>query len=89
MPPWKHPTGAAAIVGHWREREQAALDATVVRLLLVPAVMHLLGTAPWWLPKWLGHILPRMDIEGTPEPPAARAAQTATASTGQAAQRAG
>jgi len=65
------------------------IDATVVRLVLVPAVMHLLGTASWWLPKWLSHILPRVDIEGAPEPPAAPAAQGATASTTQAAQRAG
>ena len=30
------------------------IDATVVWLLLVPSVMYLLGTAFWWLPKWLG-----------------------------------
>ena len=46
------------------------IDATVVRLLLVPAVMHLLGTRSWWLPRWLGRMLPRIDVEGTPEPPA-------------------
>jgi putative drug exporter of the RND superfamily len=46
------------------------IDATVVRLLLVPAVMYLLGRTAWWLPKWLSRILPRLDIEGTPEPPA-------------------
>jgi len=46
------------------------IDATVVRLLLVPAVMYLLGTSSWWLPRWLGRMLPRIDVEGTPEPPA-------------------
>ena len=49
------------------------IDATVVRLLLVPAVMYLLGTASWWLPKWLGRLLPRIDVEGAPEPPPAAA----------------
>jgi len=47
------------------------IDATVVRLLLVPAVIYLLGTTSSWLPRWLGRILPRIDVEGPPEPPAA------------------
>jgi putative drug exporter of the RND superfamily len=50
------------------------IDATVVRLLLVPAVMYLLGRSAWWLPKWLSRILPRLDVEGTPEPPGAASA---------------
>ena len=62
------------------------IDATVVRLLLVAAGMHLLGTASWWLPSWLGRILPRIDVEGAPETPAAPAAEIAAASTGRAAQ---
>lgn len=41
-----------------------ALDATVVRLLLVPATMELLGEKNWWLPRWLDRILPRIDVEG-------------------------
>ncbi|HEX6946426.1 MAG TPA: MMPL family transporter [Acidimicrobiia bacterium] len=41
-----------------------ALDATVVRLLLVPATMELLGDKNWWLPRWLDRILPRIDVEG-------------------------
>ncbi len=46
------------------------LDATVVRLLLVPAVMYILGPASWWLPGWLDRLLPRVAIErdGSPEP---------------------
>jgi RND superfamily putative drug exporter len=40
------------------------VDATVVRLVLVPATMELLGDANWWLPKWLGRILPKIEIEG-------------------------
>jgi RND superfamily putative drug exporter len=41
------------------------LDATVIRLLLVPATMRLLGDANWWIPRWLDRILPNLDIEGT------------------------
>ena len=40
------------------------LDATVVRLLLVPATMELLGDRNWWIPAWLDRILPRIDVEG-------------------------
>src|SRR5215813_2229317 len=40
------------------------LDATVVRCLLVPARMARLGKANWYLPRWLGHTLPRLNIEG-------------------------
>ncbi|KOG32556.1 MULTISPECIES: MMPL family transporter [Streptomyces] len=40
-----------------------ALDAFVLRTLLVPALMHLLGGANWWLPKRLDRILPRISIE--------------------------
>ena len=42
------------------------LDATVVRMVLVPATMKLLGDANWWLPGWLDRILPAIDIEGDP-----------------------
>ncbi|MFE4665953.1 MMPL family transporter [Streptomyces sp. NPDC056716] len=40
------------------------IDATVVRLLLVPAVMTLLGPHAWWTPKWLDRLLPHIDAEG-------------------------
>lgn len=43
------------------------IDATVVRLLLVPAVMTLLGSAAWWTPRWLDRILPHVDTEGEGE----------------------
>jgi RND superfamily putative drug exporter len=39
-------------------------DAFLVRMTLVPAVMALLGKAAWWMPRWLGRILPNVDIEG-------------------------
>jgi putative drug exporter of the RND superfamily len=41
-----------------------AIDATVVRCLLVPAVMTLLGKSSWWMPRWLAKYLPRISIEG-------------------------
>jgi RND superfamily putative drug exporter len=40
------------------------LDAFIVRMLLIPAAMHLLGNAAWWLPKWLDRIIPDVDVEG-------------------------
>ena len=40
------------------------LDATLVRMLLVPATMELLGKKNWWLPGWLDRILPTLNIEG-------------------------
>ncbi|UQA92521.1 MMPL family transporter [Streptomyces halobius] len=40
------------------------IDATVIRLVLVPASMTLLGKSNWWAPRWLDRILPRLDVEG-------------------------
>ena len=45
------------------------LDATVVRMLLVPATMELLGDRNWWLPRWLDRILPKLDVEGPHDDP--------------------
>ena len=64
-----------------------AVDATIVRCLLVPAVMELLGERSWWIPSWLDRVLPRVSIEGqgffddaspppAPEPEPAPAPQT-------------
>ncbi|MCZ7525467.1 MAG: MMPL family transporter [Acidimicrobiia bacterium] len=62
------------------------VDATVVRMVLVPATMALVGEANWWLPRWLDRRLPRLDLEGeagtgtapaapsVPSPPAGRRA---------------
>ena len=47
------------------------IDAFIVRLTLVPAVMHLMGDRMWWMPRWLDRILPRVTIE-PPAPEAAR-----------------
>ena len=44
------------------------VDATIVRLVLVPATMELLGDANWWLPGWLDQLLPHINVEGTPTP---------------------
>ncbi len=43
------------------------LDATLVRMLLVPATMELLGEKNWWIPRWLDRIIPRLDVEGAPD----------------------
>ena len=39
-------------------------DAFVVRMALIPALLHLMGDKAWWLPKWLDRVLPNVDIEG-------------------------
>ncbi len=43
------------------------LDATLVRMLLVPATMELLGERNWWLPRWLDRLLPSLHVEGSPD----------------------
>jgi RND superfamily putative drug exporter len=40
------------------------VDAFVVRMLVVPALMHLVGDGAWWLPRWLDRLLPDVDVEG-------------------------
>ena len=56
-----------------------ALDAFILRTVLVPAAMHIFGNANWWLPRWLDRRLPHLAIEPpqatpTPIPPAPAAA---------------
>ncbi|WP_434081585.1 MMPL family transporter [Sanguibacter sp. Z1732] len=51
------PMGFALAVG-------VLFDAFVVRMLIIPAAMHLLGRAAWWMPAWLDRISPNMDVEG-------------------------
>ncbi len=41
-----------------------AVDAFVVRMMIVPALMSMLGRRAWWLPRWLDRILPNVDVEG-------------------------
>ncbi|WP_270241410.1 MMPL family transporter [Kocuria marina] len=74
------PIGFALAIG-------VLLDAFVVRMLLIPAVMRLLGGKAWWLPRWLDKILPHVDVEG--ESLAAQGAgQSGTVSAGDAAETA-
>jgi RND superfamily putative drug exporter len=40
------------------------LDATLIRMLLVPGTMELLGARNWWMPRWLDRLLPRLGAEG-------------------------
>jgi RND superfamily putative drug exporter len=44
------------------------VDATIVRMVLVPAVMQLLGRANWWVPRWLDRTLPHLGNEPAPAP---------------------
>jgi len=49
------------------------IDAFIIRLLLLPAVMHIFGAAMWWMPSWLEKRLPHLNIEppeSMPETPA-------------------
>ncbi len=46
------------------------IDATIVRMVLVPATMELLGDRNWWLPKWLNRILPKLNVDGNAHAPA-------------------
>jgi RND superfamily putative drug exporter len=49
-----------------------AIDATIVRMVLVPATMALMGRANWWLPGWLDRVLPHLSVETDPVPHAPR-----------------
>ena len=63
---------AAFVLGHDRQLKLFGLglalavfiDATLVRMVLVPATMELLGNKNWWLPAWINRILPKIDVEG-------------------------
>ena len=45
------------------------IDAFIVRMTIVPAIMTLLGKSTWWLPKWLDAIVPHVSIEGESDEP--------------------
>ncbi|MFF4507026.1 MMPL family transporter [Streptomyces sp. NPDC001401] len=55
-----------------------ALDAFILRTILVPAAMHLFGNANWWLPSWLDRRLPHLSVDPPDEPLPAPAADSAT-----------
>jgi RND superfamily putative drug exporter len=55
------------------------IDATVVRMILVPATMELLGNRNWWLPGWIARILPKIDVEGSHPGPAHQGAASDSA----------
>ena len=41
------------------------IDAFIIRTVLVPALMHLIGPANWWLPGWLDRVIPHLNVEGS------------------------
>jgi RND superfamily putative drug exporter len=45
------------------------VDATIIRMVLVPSTMELLGDRNWWIPRWLDRILPHLDVEGHDDEP--------------------
>jgi len=53
------------------------VDATIVRIILVPATMKLMGDANWWIPAWLDRLIPEIDIEGDAALPPAEFETTA------------
>ena len=58
------------------------LDATIVRMVIVPAVITLAGNAAWWLPRWLDQALPNLDVDGEALITRLEAANLATLSRG-------
>jgi putative drug exporter of the RND superfamily len=58
------------------------VDATVVRMVLVPATMELLGDRNWWLPRWLERLLPHLDVESDIAAPPSAPAPTAASNRG-------
>jgi RND superfamily putative drug exporter len=44
------------------------IDATIVRMVLVPSVMTVLGERAWWMPRWMERIVPDIQLEGEPSP---------------------
>jgi RND superfamily putative drug exporter len=43
------------------------VDATIVRMMLVPSIMELLGPVNWWMPRWMDRIVPTIGVEVTPD----------------------
>jgi len=48
------------------------LDATIIRVIMVPATMRLMGEWNWWLPRWLDRLLPKVSLEAAEEVPGER-----------------
>jgi len=55
------------------------IDASVVRMILVPSIMAVLGKHAWWMPRWMEPIVPRLHLEGSAAAAAAAEPQRAGA----------
>jgi RND superfamily putative drug exporter len=55
------------------------LDATIIRMVVVPAFMELFGDRNWWIPRWLDRVLPHVSVDVAPEPARERVVVTAAA----------
>jgi hypothetical protein len=60
------------------------IDASLVRMILVPSVMSLLGERAWWMPRWLEPIVPHLELEGSIEPTEAAPVEPVAAGTPEA-----
>ena len=47
------------------------IDASLVRMCLVPSIMSLLGSRAWWMPRWMEPVVPQLHLEGSPAEAAA------------------
>jgi len=63
----RHTEGVAAAVFGVGLASSVLLDAFVLRTVLVPALMHLFGSANWWLPGWIDRWLPHLSVEPADE----------------------
>ena len=67
---WRSRRSIIVLLQGFSLRRRVALSLALVRLILVPSTMELLGKANWWLPRWMARILPRVPLVADAEPAA-------------------
>ena len=63
LDPWVSLATCAAVTERIGLATAVAVDATIVRMVLLPSTMALVGDNNWWLPRWLDRILPHLDLD--------------------------